>query len=50
MKSLFLEGLQSAREIVQNKGVEHLDRLILELQMSNNVIENAAVQPIAETR
>ena len=48
MKSLFLEGLQSAREIVQNKGIDHLDRLIQELQLGS--VETMAIRPDAETR
>ena len=48
MKSLFLEGLESAREIIQNKGIEHLDSIIAELK--NNQIENAILAPVMETR
>ena len=48
MKSLFLEGLQSAREIVQNKGIEHLDRIIAELE--GEIIETTALAPEVETR
>ena len=48
MKSLFLEGLQSAREIVQNKGLEHLDRIIAELE--GEKIETTALAPVVETR
>jgi hypothetical protein len=48
MKSFFLEGLQSAREIVQNKGIEHLDRLIDELE--NKSIETTALTPKLESR
>jgi hypothetical protein len=48
MKSIFLEGLKSAREIVQNKGIEHLDRLIDELEQGS--IETTALAPTMETR
>jgi len=48
MTSIFLEGLKSAREIVQNKGIEHLDRLIAELEYSS--IETTALAPKMETR
>ena len=46
MASIFLEGLQSAREIVQNKGIAALDELIDEL----NKVETADVKLKAETR
>jgi hypothetical protein len=48
MTSIFLEGLKSAREIVQNKGIEHLDRLIAELE--NSFIETTALAPSMEIR
>jgi phosphopantothenate synthetase len=48
MKSLFLEGLQSAREIVQNKGIAHLDSIIAELE--TGTIETTAIAPEMETR
>ena len=48
MKSIFLEGLKSAREIVQNKGIEHLDSLITELESGE--IETTALTPDMETR
>jgi hypothetical protein len=48
MKSIFLEGLKSAREIVQNKGIEHLDSLIQELE--SGTIETTAIAPDMETR
>jgi len=48
MKSLFLEGLESAREIIQNKGIEHLDSIIAELK--NIDIETATIAPDMETR
>jgi hypothetical protein len=48
MKSIFLEGLKSAREIVQNKGIEHLDRLIGELE--GDQIETTALTPKLESR
>jgi len=48
MKSLFLEGLQSAREIVQNKGIQHLDRIIAELE--SGTIETTSLAPELETR
>jgi hypothetical protein len=46
MKSIFLEGLESAREIVQSKGLAALDELINEL----NKVETADVKLKAETR
>ena len=46
MKSIFLEGLESAREIVQNKGIAALDELISEL----NKVETADVKLKVETR
>jgi hypothetical protein len=48
MKSIFLEGLKSAREIVQNKGIQHLDSLIQELE--SGTIETTAIAPEMETR
>ena len=48
MKSIFLEGLKSAREIMQNKGIEHLDSLINELESST--IETTALNPEMKTR
>ena len=48
MQSIFLEGLKSAREIVQNKGIEHLDRIIAELE--GETIETTALAPEVETR
>jgi len=48
MKSLFLEGLQSAREIVQNKGIAHLDSIIEELEQTT--IETTAITPAMESR
>ena len=48
MQSIFLEGLKSAREIVQNKGIEHLDSLIQELE--SGTIETTALSPEMETR
>ena len=48
MKSIFLEGLKSAREIVQNKGIEHLDSLIAELEQGS--IETTALAPTMEVR
>jgi len=48
MQSLFLEGLQSAREIVQNKGIAHLDSIIAELEAGT--IETTAIAPEMETR
>jgi hypothetical protein len=48
MQSLFLEGMQSAREIVQNKGIAHLDQIIKALQ--SNSIETTALDPEVETR
>jgi hypothetical protein len=46
VKSIFLEGLESAREIVQNKGIAALDELISEL----NNVETADVKLKVETR
>jgi len=48
MKSIFLEGLKSAREIVQNKGIESLDSLIQELE--SVTIETTALAPEMEMR
>lgn len=48
MKSLFLEGLISAREIVKSKGVDALDALIEE--HLTYTIETTAVEIKAETR
>ena len=48
MQSIFLEGLKSAREIMQNKGIEHLDSLINELE--SGTIETTAIAPNMETR
>ena len=48
MASIFLEGLQSAREIIKNKGLAALDDLIQELQ--NNEVETAVAKVKAETR
>lgn len=46
MKSIFLEGLESAREIVQNKGLAALDELISELKN----VETADKKLKVETR
>ena len=48
MQSIFLEGLKSAREKVQNKGIEHLDNLIEELEKTS--IETTALAPEMEIR
>jgi hypothetical protein len=48
MQSFFLEGLESAREIVENKGISALDDLIKELKETK--IETTALQINAETR
>ena len=48
MQSLFLEGLQSAREIVQNKGIAYLESIIAELEAGT--IETTAIAPEMETR
>jgi hypothetical protein len=48
MKSLFLEGLESAREIVQNKGIAYLDSLIAELK--TGTVETTAISLDVETR
>ena len=48
MASIFLEGLQSAREIITNKGIAALDELIQELQ--HNEVETAVSKVKAETR
>jgi len=47
-KSLFLEGLKSAREIIQNKGIQYLDSIIEELDFEKK--ENTAIKIKAETR
>ena len=48
MNSIFLEGLKSAREIVQNKGIARLDDLISELDSQYR--ETTAVTRMTETR
>ena len=48
MNHLFLEGLKSAREMVQNKGIQYLDNLIEELEAPK--IEKAVQQPRMEYR
>lgn len=48
MKSLFLEGLISARDLVKEKGLDALERLIEEHQIY--VVETTAVDPQVETR
>jgi len=48
MQSIFLEGLKSAREIVQNKGIAHLESIIAELE--GETIETTALAPEVETR
>jgi hypothetical protein len=48
MQSLFLEGLKSAREIVQNKGLAHLDQIIQELE--SGIIETTSLAPEMEIR
>lgn len=48
MKSLFLEGLESALEIVQNKGIVHLESIINELK--SGTIEKSVAQLEVETR
>jgi len=48
--SLFLEGLKSAREIIQNKGIEKLDELISELDFEKKQRETADATPAGETR
>lgn len=48
MKSLFLEGLISARDIVKTKGIDALDALIQEHQTYK--IETTAIDPQVETR
>ena len=48
MNHLFLEGLKSAREMVQNKGIQYLDNLIEELETTN--IEKAVAKPRMEYR
>jgi len=40
--------MQSAREIVQNKGLAHLDQIIKELETES--IETTALDPKVETR
>jgi len=48
MNHLFLEGLKSAREMVQNKGIQYLDNLIEELETVQP--EKAIVKPRVEYR
>lgn len=48
MKSIFLEGLKSAREIIQTKGIESLDSLIEEFE--SGTIETAIINPMMEKR
>lgn len=48
MKSLFLEGLISARDIVKSKGIDALEALIAEHQ--SYTIETTAIAPRVETR
>ena len=48
MKSLFLEGLISARDLVKEKGLDALDALIEE--HLTYTIETTAVNPQVETR
>ena len=48
MNHLFLEGLKSAREMVQNKGIQYLDNLIEELETTK--IEKAVIKPRMEYR
>lgn len=48
MKSLFLEGLISALEIVKSKGIDALETLIEEHKAYT--IETTAVDPRMETR
>jgi len=49
MKSLFLEGLESAQRIVNDKGLEALQTLIAELK-AQEIEEAIAVHPSLETR
>lgn len=48
MKSLFLEGLISARDLVKAKGLDALEALIEEHQTYS--IENTAIAPEMEKR
>ena len=48
MNHLFLEGLKSAREMVQNKGIQYLDNLIEELDSVQP--EKAVAKPRMEYR
>ena len=48
MNHLFLEGLKSAREMVQNKGIQYLDNLIEELETVRP--EKAIAKPRVEYR
>ena len=48
MKSIFLEGLKTARELVASKGIQALDVLIAEHE--SGLIETTAIQPAMETR
>lgn len=49
-KSIFLEGLQAARELLTNKGLKALDELIKEQEAGLFDAETAAVEYIRETR
>jgi len=48
LRSIFLEGLESARELVQNKGIAALDSLISELKSAQP--ETTSVTIDAEKR
>jgi hypothetical protein len=48
MKSIFLEGLQAAREIVADGGLSALDAIILEHE--KGTLETAMVTPKVESR
>lgn len=48
MKSIFLEGLKTAREIILQDGIEQLDALIAEHE--SGAIETTALAIKAETR
>jgi len=48
MRSIFLEGLKTAREIVSTEGIEALDALIAEHE--SGIIETTALKPAMEQR
>jgi len=48
MRSIFLEGLITARDLVKNKGIDALEALILDHEAGK--IETMALLPEVETR